>query len=433
MAKKKRRNSIETILAQVATEFGIGVRDFFAIAEIESSLNPKVRKDSYKGLFQLSDSEFKKYGGGNIFNAEDNARAAAKKWQSDVRYFRKRVGRDPSASDIYMMHQQGRAGYTAHVANPDQPAWKNIRPYYTDKAAKAKGFKNGDEYAKAAVWGNIPAAQRKKFAGGVDSVTSGDFTGLWNARVQRGIGRGGGGVANASGSAMPFPTKAPGDQRTFSSIAGGAEAPPFPGRRSTAFPVGGMDDIQGMMQSEDPRVGVHEANRHNPFPLEFSQSGTQASRGSQAIQALGSQVAGNMQLPSDPNFDVNAWMGQLDQFNKWIHSITPEQAKQFMIDNGIWEQATAHLTGRKSGSLPTHSTAPVPQASSGSMGPLGALVGSTGQTSAGLDNTFGQPFGALFSNQASFGGGGTSIPPPPSAPPVFKDLFKRFNFFTGGA
>src|SRR6202040_3728249 len=55
--------------------------------------------------------------------------------------------------------------------NPDRTAWENIR----------FGFKN-DAIAKRAVWGNMTPEMRRQFPGGVDTVTSGDFTRLWEAR-----------------------------------------------------------------------------------------------------------------------------------------------------------------------------------------------------------------------------------------------------------
>ena len=48
-----------------------------SIAKVESDFDPRVRTGSYKGLFQLSDYEFQKYGDGSIWDARDNARAAA--------------------------------------------------------------------------------------------------------------------------------------------------------------------------------------------------------------------------------------------------------------------------------------------------------------------------------------------------------------------
>jgi hypothetical protein len=50
-----------------------------AVAKIESDFDPKQRMGSYIGLFQLSRSEFTKYGSGDITSPRDNAVAAAYK------------------------------------------------------------------------------------------------------------------------------------------------------------------------------------------------------------------------------------------------------------------------------------------------------------------------------------------------------------------
>ena len=59
-----------------------------SIAKVESDFNPRVRTGSYKGLFQLSDYEFKKYGDGSIWDARENARAAAHTFLVQAENFR---------------------------------------------------------------------------------------------------------------------------------------------------------------------------------------------------------------------------------------------------------------------------------------------------------------------------------------------------------
>src|SRR5207248_4060646 len=64
-------------IQQAASLYGVDLTMMMAIAKVESNFNPRARTGSYKGLFQLSDNEFKKYGDGTIWDARDNARAAA--------------------------------------------------------------------------------------------------------------------------------------------------------------------------------------------------------------------------------------------------------------------------------------------------------------------------------------------------------------------
>src|SRR4029077_17911384 len=64
-------------IRQAASLYGLDLAMMMSIAKVESNFNPRTRTGSYKGLFQLSDYEFKKYGDGSIWDARDNARAAA--------------------------------------------------------------------------------------------------------------------------------------------------------------------------------------------------------------------------------------------------------------------------------------------------------------------------------------------------------------------
>jgi Transglycosylase SLT domain len=64
-------------IRQAVSLYGLDLAMMISIAKVESNFNPRARTGSYKGLFQLSDYEFKMYGDGSIWDARDNARAAA--------------------------------------------------------------------------------------------------------------------------------------------------------------------------------------------------------------------------------------------------------------------------------------------------------------------------------------------------------------------
>lgn len=184
---------VNSALNKAAKTAGINPQWLEAFTSIESSGRPGLRssggKGSYHGLLQLSKKEFKKYGGtGNIYDAEQNAMAGAKKLKAEIAEFKDKVGRAPTPTDLYLYHQQGPAGYPAHLKNPDGVAWKNIRPFYTDKAAKQKGFRDGDAYAKAAIWHNVPTDVRGNYPGGVEKMTSRQFIDLWRKKVSRRMG-----------------------------------------------------------------------------------------------------------------------------------------------------------------------------------------------------------------------------------------------------
>jgi hypothetical protein len=148
------------------------------IARIESGGNPNAVTGSYKGLFQLSDNEFAKHGGGNIFNAADNSLAYANKLKAETAAFENKYGRQPTATEIYLTHQQGQGGFDAHNANPNRPAWQNM-------FSTAEGRQKGEAWAKKAIWGNVPD-QLKPLFGSVDNITSQQFVDLWRSKVEGG-------------------------------------------------------------------------------------------------------------------------------------------------------------------------------------------------------------------------------------------------------
>lgn len=160
-----------------ANRVGIDPSWMHKIMRIESGGNPNNITGSYKGLFQLSEKEFKRHGGsGSILDPEQNTMAAANKLAQERLTFKQKYGRDPTLGDLYMIHQQGEGGAAAHAANPDRPAWENM-------ASTAEGRKKGAAWAKKAIWGNIPDSEKAKF-GSVENVTSKQFTDMWSHRVE---------------------------------------------------------------------------------------------------------------------------------------------------------------------------------------------------------------------------------------------------------
>lgn len=162
---------------QYADEYGLDKNLMRRIMNIESSGNPNAKTGSYKGLFQLSDPEFNATGvGGNIYNPNDNAKAAAIKFRGESNRFSERYGRQPSATELYLMHQQGEAGFDAHFQNPTLPAWQNM-------LSTGEGKQKGEAWAKKAIWGNIPNDLKKQY-GNVENVSSQDFMNLWKSKVE---------------------------------------------------------------------------------------------------------------------------------------------------------------------------------------------------------------------------------------------------------
>ena len=97
-------------IREAASLYGLDLAMMMSIAKVESNFNPRARTGSYKGLFELSDYEFKKYGDGSIWDARDNARAAAHMLLVQAEKFRWALGHYPDYAERYMVHQQGIQG-----------------------------------------------------------------------------------------------------------------------------------------------------------------------------------------------------------------------------------------------------------------------------------------------------------------------------------
>jgi len=177
-----KRGRYDDIIEKHAQRVGLDPDYMRRVMRIESGGDAGNRTGSYKGLFQLSQKEFNRHGGsGNIYDPEQNTMAAANKMAKDVLTFKQKYGRDPKPIDTYMVHQQGEAGYGAHMDNPDKPAWESIKKYYSS-----------DAVAKKAIWGNIPDQDKAKY-GSVENVTSAQFVNdVWGTRLEGKMGPGGG-------------------------------------------------------------------------------------------------------------------------------------------------------------------------------------------------------------------------------------------------
>ncbi len=167
-----------TVLEEIkraADAFGLDYNFMKAVAKIESDFDPKNRTGSYIGLFQLSKQEFHKYGSGEITNARDNAIAAAYKFVNEATLFELDTHKNPTPSDLYLIHQQGWQGASEHVQHPERVAWQSM-------CATDEGKEKGERWCKRAIWGNtLPAI--KHVWKSVDKITSAAFVQMWRDRV----------------------------------------------------------------------------------------------------------------------------------------------------------------------------------------------------------------------------------------------------------
>ena len=169
------QGSVTEEIKRAADAFGLDFNFMKTVAKIESDFDPKNRTGQYIGLFQLSKQEFAKYGSGEITNARDNAVAAAYKFVNEATLFELDTHRNPSPSDLYLIHQQGWQGASEHVLHPERTAWQSM-------CATDEGKEKGERWCKRAIWGNtLPAIKRVWKS--VDNMSSAAFVQMWRERV----------------------------------------------------------------------------------------------------------------------------------------------------------------------------------------------------------------------------------------------------------
>jgi hypothetical protein len=164
-------------IKRAAELFCLNQAFMIAVAKIESDFNPKNRTGKYIGLFQLSQEEFRHYGCGSITDPRDNAIAAAWKFVNEGFLFENDTRKQPSPSDLYLIHQQGWQGAAEHVSHPDRLAWKSM-------CATDEGKERGEKWCKRAIWENTLPAVKRQYKS-VDNLTSGEFVTMWRDRVNQ--------------------------------------------------------------------------------------------------------------------------------------------------------------------------------------------------------------------------------------------------------
>ena len=162
-------------IKRVSDALGLDYTFMKTVAKIESDFDPKQRTGSYIGLFQLSKYEFAKYGSGDITSARDNAIAAAYKFINEATQFEWDTHKKPTASELYLIHQQGWQGAAEHVSHPERIAWQSM-------CATDEGKEKGEKWCKRAIWQNtLPII--KHVWKSVDNLTSAGFVEMWRGRV----------------------------------------------------------------------------------------------------------------------------------------------------------------------------------------------------------------------------------------------------------
>ena len=151
-------NDVDAAIRATAARAGMSPAEWKAIASIESSLSPQSNIDrgtQYKGLFQIGTrdrpgepSEWTRRGRGDVYNAMDNATAAADLAAENNAGFQKAFGRAPTPIETYMMHQQGLGFFTKGALTnvegnlppedrtPENMTHNGLLAYYSAKMAR---------------------------------------------------------------------------------------------------------------------------------------------------------------------------------------------------------------------------------------------------------------------------------------------------------
>lgn len=150
-------------LQDLSKKYNLPTDYLAATAKIESSFNPNaVSSTGATGVFQFTKGTAKRMGLNNRFDPYQSADAAARLAADNRASLTKAIGRDPTAGELYLAHQQGASGAANLLANPDMKA--------VDALASAYG-------------GNRSAAQRAiTVNGGNANMTAGQFAARWTGK-----------------------------------------------------------------------------------------------------------------------------------------------------------------------------------------------------------------------------------------------------------
>lgn len=93
-------------------------------AQIESAMNPSAKNpnSSAGGLFQFINSTAREYGLVDRYDPVESTDAASRLARDNANYLRRKLGREPTAAELYLAHQQGAGGAARLLADPNRRA-----------------------------------------------------------------------------------------------------------------------------------------------------------------------------------------------------------------------------------------------------------------------------------------------------------------------
>ena len=119
-------NPFGQLFAETETKYGLPTGYLTRTAAIETggTFDPfaQNRKSSAGGLFQFTNDTAKEYGLQDRFNPEQATDAAGRLARNNATVLRNGLGREPTAGELYLAHQQGATGALNLLNNPDKLA-----------------------------------------------------------------------------------------------------------------------------------------------------------------------------------------------------------------------------------------------------------------------------------------------------------------------
>jgi len=185
-----RHMSPDEAIATAARREGIDPKTMNIIAQIESSKNPNETTGKYKGLFQLSDAEFKALGGrGSVFDAGENARIFAYKYKIENRQLSDKLGRPVTESEAYLAHQQGVEAAYKFISKSDTSALTSrLTTEEYQQHVATQGEEEAQKWARATVWKNLTPEMKARIGNDpsrVGEITGEEFNRMWKERYRR--------------------------------------------------------------------------------------------------------------------------------------------------------------------------------------------------------------------------------------------------------
>lgn len=141
------------------------------VAQIESNNGA-----ASSNIYQFKGATAAQYGVTDQSTPEQQTEALKRLTADNAAALKSSLGREASAPELYLAHQQGAGGAAALIQNPNQRAIDVLEPFYADK----KSDPDGSIGARAAVLNN----------GGTVDMTAGQFAQMWEGKFagQPGVG-----------------------------------------------------------------------------------------------------------------------------------------------------------------------------------------------------------------------------------------------------